>query len=202
MELTRDIGPHAASLITLAATASEPYDAFVCDDAAEIAEVQRVLFESGSSEYSPPHALLLIEGAELLGVNATMTAEELAACRLRAARALSRLPWLARDSAVRRRMQLASATLTRNEPGDLHCTRQAVAPTARRRGYARLLWEEVERAAIREGARRLTLDVSPEHEGAIRLQESLGFEVVGRGEARDPETGRVLTYLHFAKRLA
>jgi ribosomal protein S18 acetylase RimI-like enzyme len=145
--------------------------------------------------------LLLVEDDRLLGVNATMTAGDLAGCRLRAARALNRLRWLTRDSAMRRRLQLASSTLMRNQPGDLHCTRQAVVPEARGRGYGRLLWQQIETEAIRAGATRLTCEISPDHTPAIRLQEGLGFERVGHAQTSDPASGRALAYLHMAKRL-
>jgi ribosomal protein S18 acetylase RimI-like enzyme len=201
MEFTREVGPHEHSLITLAAAASAPYDAFVYDEPAQIVEVHRVLYGKSASEYGPPHALLLVEEARLVGVNATMTAEELAGCRLRAARALGRVPWLTSDSPVRRRMRLASSTLMRNHPGDVHCTRQAVVSDARGSGYGRLLWQQIETEAIRAGVRRLTCEISPDHAPAVRLQEGLGFERVGHGETTDPTSGRTLTYLHMAKRL-
>ncbi|MEX2215016.1 MAG: GNAT family N-acetyltransferase [Phycisphaeraceae bacterium] len=201
METTRDIGPHAAELVALAAAATSTYDAFVYDDAKQARQAHELLLQANASEYSPPFVMLVVEEGALAAMASAMPVEAINACRLRAAIALSRAPWLAKGSALRRRLQKAGRTFTPLNPDDYYATRLAVHESTRGKGYGRKLFELLEQEARAAGASRLTLDVSPDHEAAIHLYERLGFKNVGKGEAVDSETGRTLVHLHMAKKL-
>ena len=201
MNVTRDIGSHADKLITLAAAASSTYDSFVYDDPAQAKATQELLFQSGASEFSPPFASLVFDDGELTAMAAAMMANQVASSRMRAAMALSRAPWFTRTSNVRRRSQLAGRTFFLLEASDFYISRIAVEATARGKGYASSLLNQIESEAREAAATRLTLDVSPDKEAAIRLYTRLGFELIGQGETHDAQTGRTLVHLHMAKSL-
>lgn len=63
-----------------------------------------------------------------------------------------------------------------------------VAPSAKRRGIGRLLWEAMEEGARRDGVTRLELDADP---FAVPFYSSMGMEIVGESPS-DAIAGRML----------
>lgn len=63
--------------------------------------------------------------------------------------------------------------------GELHINSLAVAPAARRQGYARHLLREVFRLTAEDGVQAATLEVRRSNIPAVALYESLGFAVEG-----------------------
>jgi ribosomal-protein-alanine N-acetyltransferase len=62
---------------------------------------------------------------------------------------------------------------------ELHINNVAVRPEFRRRRFASALLEHVMDEAVRQGARRATLEVRRSNVAALRLYECLGFSVGG-----------------------
>lgn len=60
-----------------------------------------------------------------------------------------------------------------------HILNVCIAPSQRRRGYARALMHHLLETATRHGARIAYLEVRPSNAGAIRLYAELGFRHVG-----------------------
>lgn len=60
---------------------------------------------------------------------------------------------------------------------ELHVNTLAVRPELRRQGLARVLMEHVLQEAVRQGARRVLLEVRRSNAAAIGLYEGLGFAV-------------------------
>jgi ribosomal protein S18 acetylase RimI-like enzyme len=61
----------------------------------------------------------------------------------------------------------------------------AVAPDQRRKGYGRLIMEEVERRIAEKGSPKINLQVRTSNTGVIAFYESLGYradDVVGMGK--------------------
>jgi ribosomal-protein-alanine N-acetyltransferase len=67
----------------------------------------------------------------------------------------------------------------------------AVSPRYRRRGYGRLLMDDVIRRLYRERIARLFLEVERTNRAAVRLYQRLGFTVAGerRNYYAEPSTG-------------
>ncbi len=63
---------------------------------------------------------------------------------------------------------------------EAHITNIAVHPDYRQRGIASRLLRELERRAVRRGARRMTLEVRPSNAIALRLYAKHGFRTCGR----------------------
>ena len=62
---------------------------------------------------------------------------------------------------------------------EVHIRKICIAPDMRRRGYARLLLEKMERCAVQNGAVALTLEVRRSNAAAIALYEGFGFRTEG-----------------------
>ncbi len=72
---------------------------------------------------------------------------------------------------------------------ELHVLNIATHPDHRRRGYARILLEEMLRLAHQNAAREVHLEVRPSNQAARRLYERLGFTQVGVRPGYYPDTG-------------
>lgn len=201
IEFTTDIDAYTDEVIRLSRMASRTYDRFVFDSPAQAARACRVLLEQGAGDFSPPHCVAVVEGGTLLGIIAGMSAEAMYEAGLRALMVLGRLDFVTPRSGVLRRMKLAAQTFAPLEPGDFCSTKLAVARAARGRGIGDLLADHQIREARRLGYRRLVVNVSPNHEAAIRLHERFGGHHLGQATVCDPETGRELTHLHTMRDL-
>ncbi len=75
----------------------------------------------------------------------------------------------------------------------------AVDPSVRRKGYGKLLFEQVIRLAREDGINVLTLEVRSENIAALKLYESLGFEQVGirKNYYSNPVCDGILMDLHL-----
>ena len=82
--------------------------------------------------------------------------------------------------------------------GEVHINSLAVAPEARRRGYARRLLLEVFAAAAEEGADAATLEVRRSNTAAVALYTGLGFTVAGvrRNYYEQPEEDALVLWRH------
>ena len=63
---------------------------------------------------------------------------------------------------------------------ELHINTLAVAPEARRQGWATTLLRGIVEEAVRAGATRATLEVRASNDAALRLYQRLGFHVAAR----------------------
>lgn len=72
---------------------------------------------------------------------------------------------------------------------EAHITNVAVDPEYRHRGFGRLLMKDMAAAAAGQGASSMTLEVRISNAAAIRLYESLGFEIAGRRRRYYSDTG-------------
>ena len=80
---------------------------------------------------------------------------------------------------------------------ELHINTIAVDPSVRRCGHATALMRHVMAEAVREGARRATLEVRRSNEAALTLYERLGFRVcaVRPGYYTRPEEDALILWL-------
>jgi ribosomal-protein-alanine N-acetyltransferase len=80
---------------------------------------------------------------------------------------------------------------------ELHVNTIAVDPSGRRRGYATALMRHVMAEAVRDGARRATLEVRRSNEAARALYERLGFRVcaVRPGYYTKPDEDALILWL-------
>lgn len=69
-----------------------------------------------------------------------------------------------------------------DRPDERHLVGMWVAPSARRAGVGQALLDAVQAAAVRDGARRLSLDVADGNDAARRLYERRGFRATGERE--------------------
>lgn len=190
--------PYADDLIRLELMASLPYAQFVYGSIQEAERVDRMLLESGTAEFGPPFARILLAAGRPAGMIAVLSFAELVRARLGAAMTLRRAgvitPGSEREVAVRS----AAATLWSVEPDDLYLSRLAVAPEARGRKLGSVLLAEVERSARQRACRRIVLEVASGNRPAVKLYESAGF-VPGEIRAAEHEGRPRLEYLHMAK---
>jgi ribosomal protein S18 acetylase RimI-like enzyme len=200
MLVTSELGGWEASYLALEAQASEPYTAFVYEDPAEAARVQRLLFERDVGDLARRFGRLAMVDGQPAGMLACIPGDQLAATRLKAALVL-RKAGVFEAPGTARRSSLAGPTLAKLGPEDFYLSRISVDQAHRGRGIGRELLAFYEAEGRRLGARRLILEVSPAHREAMRLYERAGFAITGGGEAEDRETARRLVYHHMTKQL-
>jgi ribosomal protein S18 acetylase RimI-like enzyme len=200
--LRNDLTGFEQPFLELVYQSSEPYNDFAYDSRELAVRVQRYLFERNACEFAPPYAWLAEDAGKLLGMIVALPAEELQRCRLRAALAMAKSSVAAEHPAASRRLQLASHTLLKAQPGDFYISQVAVHPDARNRGIGKLLLDHAEREARARGCARLVLEVCPRSEAAVRLYRREGYEQLDSRRVVDPESGRSLEFLHLAKVIA
>ncbi len=83
----------------------------------------------------------------------------------------------------------------------VHLTAHFVAPWARGHGLARLLIEEAEKQALREGFKVINLDVRETQEAAIQLYESMGYEAFGAHPHYAQVDGKIIRGRYYTKLL-
>lgn len=79
---------------------------------------------------------------------------------------------------------------------EIHILNVAVHPDYRRRGIASRIIERLQARAERQDFAFITLEVREHNQPAIRLYESMGFEVTGRREAYYADTGEAALLMH------
>jgi len=125
----------------------------VVGDSAAIAELVRLAFSTQSRSTNPPSSAL------------KETAATIAAHFAAGGGAVLEVDGV-----------MVGAVLWNEEDGALYIGRLSIHPEHRRRGFARALVDEAERAARRLGFSRMTLGVRLELEDNWRLFKSCGFE--------------------------
>jgi ribosomal protein S18 acetylase RimI-like enzyme len=201
--LTDDVGPYAADLLQLDASASGAFDAFVFgDDGAAADALRREAFARGVADYSPPHGRVVTIAGAAAGMFAVLDAASLRRRRLSAALAVGRILARTDDPEQRRRFTLAGTVNVRPEPDDAVLARIAVAPAAFGRGLGSWLLARADEEAASIGARRLVLDVADDNHRACAFYARHGFVEIARAVASDDVTGRRLTYLHLVRPVA
>ncbi len=194
IELTRDVGVFSPDVLALQAAASMPYAAFVYDDDAQAARVNRMLFERGAAEFCAPSCEVLMERGRAVGLLVALDDVLLRRRRMSSAKALLRSGELAGHPEFAARLQHAGATLHQPRAGDWYLSRIAVAKSARGRGYGHLLLHHFLGAGRERGLRRAVLEVDPESVAAVHLYEAAGFEQLSETEVVDASGERRLRY--------
>jgi ribosomal protein S18 acetylase RimI-like enzyme len=201
VQLVTDIAAYGDEILELEYTASEAYNCFVYGSRERSDAVRRYLFERGVSEVSAPHGRALVDGGRVVGMLASLSRDDLNACRLQAAMALRQADWFMGDRDVRRRIALAGKTLLKVEEHDQYLSRIAVAAHAQQRGLGGWLLDRFEEEALQAGRRRLVLEVSATSHPAIRLYRRHAYDEVAVRRVDDPESGRTLEHVHMVKTL-
>ncbi len=192
--------PDADAYLELEWLASEPYSRFVYGGEPQERKVARALLAAHAGEFAPPfgRAILDRDGVTVAMVAGPLLKSDLARARFAAARALMKTPELiAGDVTVR--SKAAQSALLRPNDGDAYLSRIAVRAECRGRGVAAFALESFLESARQRGATRAVLEVSPEHQSAIRLYERFGF---APGEEHRAESEQhVLVYRHMTRTL-
>jgi GNAT superfamily N-acetyltransferase len=195
--ISHEIGEHGAAVLELEALAAADYIAFVYDHAEEARALQRLLFDSGEAEFSPPGLRLALVGGRCVGMLAFLPGREVARRRLSNAKLLRRASDVVSEAA-RRRMGLASRVFIRPEDSDSYLARVAVSLDHQGAGIGSHLVKLFLEESWNAGAQRCVLTVAPDNERAIALYERFGFRVMGQPLVTDGESGRSYTSLHLA----
>lgn len=74
---------------------------------------------------------------------------------------------------------LAEGVIFNDTPGTVNIFQMWVSPTARRRGVAMALLNQIQRWAKNNACRRLALSVNAKNEAAVRLYKASGFGAEG-----------------------
>jgi ribosomal protein S18 acetylase RimI-like enzyme len=195
---TADLAPFEQEFKELESAASAPYMRFTYSTPADARHAQALLFERGVGEFVPPAGRLLVLDGKPAGMVACLTGAALRRARLAAGAALTRAGLMA-DAALARRVQLASTTLLKPAADDFYLSRIAVHEDFRGKGVGAALMAHVLDEAARSQATRCVLEVAPEAAAALTLYRRSGFEEIDRRLVADPETGRVLEYVHMQR---
>ncbi len=199
---TDDPGKYQAQFLALEYSASAPYGQFVFGDDSYALEVRDYLYAAGACEFAPPDGRLALVEGRPAGMIACLTGELLRDYRLQAAEELAESRFLRRDPDLSRRLQLASTTLLRPGDDDFYLSRIAVDPDVRGHGIGNRLLEQVLAEARLYSCRCCVLEVAPSAIAALGLYAKHGFAETGRARVEDPQTRRVLEYVHMANPLA
>lgn len=192
------LAAHADALLALEGRASADANAFAYDDPSQALDVRRFLFARGVAEFSPPGAVLRLEGQRVAGFYAVCRADQLRKRRLAGAMALARDGAALLSADALRRLRAVGAIQVAVGADDAYLSRIAVDPAQSGRGLGPWLLARALEDARASGARRCVLDVSEANAGALRFYDRAGFRDVGGGRVEDPATGRGMGQRHLA----
>jgi GNAT superfamily N-acetyltransferase len=202
MEITTDIRPYLEFCLEMEHAASRPYTRFVFDDPSEAITLQRFLAERDLAEFSPPYGRVMLHNGRPVGMVTGCPGAELKTLRLKSAFALVKEKYFPAGSPIPARIHMAARTLMPPNDDDFYSGRLGIHPSIREAGLGLTLMEKVVEEGRARGFRRVIGEVHPSVKNMLRLCcEGLGFREIERRRVEDPQTSRVLEYVHIAKDL-
>jgi hypothetical protein len=161
IELTSDIDASMApAILDLEYEESRPLYEFVYGDEAEARRAQRVVWDAGAGEWTPPHTLVVMLDGEFSGMLGGLMAEDLGRARMAASLALGRAGML-KDKDRAGRAQKAIESLVQPSEGDYYYPVIGMLPSVRKTGFIPELFELVRRYSRERGARRVVFQAPP-----------------------------------------
>jgi GNAT superfamily N-acetyltransferase len=198
IELSTSVRPEdVPTYLDLVHDASLPYDAFVYDDEAQARRVQKLMFEAGVGDWSPPRGRCAMHAGEMVGIISGAQASELKQVRLQASMTLARAGVLA-DKDLTQRMRQAAQALAQPQEDDYMNSVVAVVATRRGAGVGRAMLELSWQLARDSGARRIVGQTEADDPQLCAYYKKLGYYPIGEGRVSDEKTGRALHYLQLA----